>query len=535
MNNLGADALSFFLANKAVKIGAKAGAKATQPLSEVRKAAAERIRGPIRETLGVPEVTEKTVEKFGMKAADIREKNAAILQRQELNSQIQDASKELDDKYQAAEKKAKAEDDAAWEAWRDKVGKTEIASDAIVNAIKESRSVMDPEDVAEFRKVLKETKPGEGEAGEVQETRDSIAKNQGAGSYEEASPALKAVIDDIVKRVGLDADEAETVKAVGADRLHVWKTQLEYAVRKATRGNVRYGIGQVLDTVRTTEDQLSTAAGADAELAKARALHGPYKDTFVNPPTVPATTASRSLLETAPEHVKATQQAKRLAQVARYDPSVTELANRITQMRKRAATLPKNAPTKSGLVNAPNAPNIQAENLKFIRSALRRYGKVGGWVLRLVVGGLTVHLAKGTLSALSGDLLIGQAAVTLLTRALRSESMLEWLSKPSAEDMKAINSLPPEDASRLRQALGALAEEEKRTHPEKASVKIAPAMAAFLAGATVRQPTKSLKELRDEANKRKAPATAAAPPGPQSSAQPYTHIFDEERGMIVPA
>lgn len=53
------------------------------------------------------------------------------------------------------------------------------------------------------------------------------------------------------------------------------------------------------------------------------------------------------------------------------------------------------------------------------------------------------------------------------------------------------------------------------------------------AAATQISTPRSLKELREEANKRKAPA--APPPGPQSSAMPYTHIFDEERGMIVPA
>ena len=257
---------------------------------------------------------------------------------------LNDASKQMQEKFETAQKKAKAEDDAAWDDWRNKVAGKEAPSDAIVNQINASKSTMDPEDVGEFRKVLKETKPTGAEVSELQSTRNSIAKQNGLGeSYDKASPDNKKAIDKIVNRLGLDVDEteAEATKPVDATRLHVWKTQLEYAVRSATRGNVRYAIGQVLDAVRKTEDQLSEEAGAGKELEKARALHGPYKDTFVNPPTRPQTVAEKSLAETSPEFAREQKRTERVKMVGNYDPSIPQLAEHISNLREGLKALQK--------------------------------------------------------------------------------------------------------------------------------------------------------------------------------------------------
>jgi len=560
-------------------------------LGEVPGKVKEGFRGGIRETMGVPESTEKVVAGYGKEAESARGKNAvqlrneakerqnvtkrnlkakqehqaAVEKSQEHNkAALRDEAKrvnteqklnvttqKLEDKIGKAQVKAKAADDAAWDTWREKVAGEEVPSESIVNAIKAQRSVMDPEDVAEFRRVLNETKPGRGEAGEVRETQNSIAKNQGANSYEDASPALKKVIDDVIQRIGLDPDEAVAAKPVGALRLHVWKTQLEYAVRNATRGNVRYAIGQVLDNVRAAESELSKKAGAEKELDTARSLHGPYVDTFRNPPTAPRTVAGKVLTETNPERMQQKLQAKRLAMLGKYDKSIPATAKNIADLRKGLKALPKEAPMRekievppaaSGLeryakpgepTEMPKAPNLQEANARYINNALRKYGRLGSWVLRLVAGGIATNLAHGNISLLSGDLLIGQTAVTLLTKALRSESVLKWLSAPSAEDIREINSLPPADAARMRQALGALAQEERRTNPAKASVPIAPAMAAFLSGRTTQAQAKSLQQLRQEAEQRRtaglAGAESAAPATPGETMQ---EVPPEVSGLV---
>jgi hypothetical protein len=561
-------------------------------LGEVPGKVKEGFRGGVRETMGVPESTEKVVAGYGKEAESARGKNAvqlrneakerqnvtkrnlkakqehqaAVEKSQEHNkAALRDEAKrvnteqklnvttqKLEDKIGKAQVKAKAADDAAWDTWRKKTAGKKTQSEPIVNTINAQRAVMDPEDVAEFRRVLKESKPGSGEKSETAATRDQIAQtNLGEKDYDSASPANKEAVNTIIQRLGLDADEPVTLKEIDGQRLHVWKTQLEYAVRSATRGNVRYAIGQVLDKVRAAENKLSEEAGAKKELDTARSLHGPYVDTFRNPPTAPRTVAGKVLTETSPERMQQKLQAKRLAMLGKYDKSIPATAKNIADLRKGLKALPKEAPMRekievppaaSGLeryakpgepTEMPKAPNLQEANARYINNALRKYGRLGSWVLRLVAGGIATNLAHGNISLLSGDLLIGQTAVTLLTKALRSESVLKWLSAPSAEDIREINSLPPADAARMRQALGALAQEERRTNPAKASVPIAPAMAAFLGGRTTQAQAKSLQQLRQEAEQRRtaglAGAESAAPATPGETMQ---EVPPEVSGLV---
>jgi hypothetical protein len=131
---------------------------------------------------------------------------------------------------------------------------------------------------------------------------------------------------------------------------------------------------------------------------------------------------------------------------------------------------------------------------------------------------------------------------TLLADLLEKPGVAEWLSKITPQDAAAWEKLPPEQKALftkdMTQLVGAA---------QKKGIPVAPSMLAFLAGAAGSQPAaaKSLKELREEAEKRKAAATAAEseqvepeeakPVEPQSFARPYTHVFDEEKGVIVPA
>ena len=106
-----------------------------------------------------------------------------------------------------------------------------------------------------------------------------------------------------------------------------------------------------------------------------------------------------------------------------------------------------------------------------------------------------------------------------------------------------ISHLPPEDAAKLRQVLGKLAEVDEQRPSNKPKPTIAPAMAAWLAGGAASQkgekanPTDLKKQAEDlqnsfhRAGMAQHPAQPAAP-GPQSFLRP-THRFDETSGNIV--
>jgi hypothetical protein len=506
---------------------------------ELRKGMLPGLRAGIRNTLGVPEHTDKTVAAFGKDAEAVREKNkveaeknrqaeikahkdnqeaaqahqtardeaskhnAEVLRdrakRTQATQDLETASQKLERRIDAAQKKAKGADDAAWDAWRKKVGVAETDPTPAVETIGKMRSVMDTEDAAEFQRVIKEASP-EADAA-LLGVRDSIMQNQFPGTtWDKLSAAQKSGIDNVLKSLGFDPTALNAAAPVSAPRLHVWKTQLEYAVRKATRGNVRYAIGQVLDAVRDMESQLSTAAGADKELARARALHGPYMDAFRNSPNVPRTVASEVRAKVTPEFTRDEALEKKIAMLAKFDPSLPNLVDGIRNLQQGLNALPKEAPLRTQLKDnppplgtpvkpkltdptpPPAVPNLQAENLLFIRQQLRRYGTLGAFVLRGIVGGTLGAAFHGSISGVVTEQLVGWEAVSLLTKALRSERALNWLAKPSVEDMKAIATLPPADAARLRTALNTLADHERKVDPAARKIKIAPEMASWLAG-----------------------------------------------------
>jgi len=531
LGNVGGDVATMYVAGKATEAPGKIAS------GELRQRALENLRGGIRDTMGVAENTEKTVGKFGAESEAVRAKNVAeaeknrqarvkALQQQreaerghqtasgetrehnvavlrdrakrmKAEQDLDLASRRLQQRIETAQKRAKAVDDAAWAAWRDKVGAAEADPTPIREIIGNMHSVMDPEDVAEFRRVIQESTP------EVNKTaQEAIIHSTYPGKrWEQLTQAERDYVGQALKAIGFDPN---VVQPVSADRLHVWKTQLEYAVRKATRGNVRYAIGQVLDSVRDMETQLSAAAGADKELNLARRLHGPYMDTFRNSPNMPVTVASNVRAKVTPEFTKESGMDRQIAMLGRYDSSIPNLVDHIGNLQQGLRALPKDAPLREQLkpnpppleasgkpkpiepTSPPEAPNLQAENRKFINRQLRRYGRVGSWVLRGLVGGGTIALAHGNLGELGGGLLLGQAGVTLLTKALRSEGVLNWLAKPSAEDMRMFNSLPPEDAAHLRTALNTLANYERTVDAPARKIRIAPAMARFLSATAER-------------------------------------------------
>lgn len=334
--------------------------------AKIKEANARTIKRHADQRLKAMKKNTETMAKYTDDVAKVQKDNADVLRdvakRKETQQKLGTASQELDQKIQAARTKAKADDDAAWDSWRKKVGTAAAPSDEIVAQIKASRSVMDPEDVAEFRRVLKETQPTGADVSELQTTRNSIARENHMGeSYDKASPTSKKAIDEIIGRLGLDLDTEEVVEAkpIDALRLHVWKTQLEYAVRSATRGNVRYAIGQVLDKVRDTETALSKEAGADEELVAARKLHGPYKDTFVNSPNEPTTTAGTVQSKVTPEFKKESTLNKQLAMLGEYDASIPQLAEHINNLHEGLKALPEEGPLREKLKPLPPSPQLE--------------------------------------------------------------------------------------------------------------------------------------------------------------------------------
>jgi flagellar biosynthesis GTPase FlhF len=572
--------------------------KHAEETARIREANARVVKKYADQHLQTLKKNKETLAKHEADVAKVHKENADVLRdvakRKETQQKLDISSQELDQKIQAARTKAKAADDAAWNSWREKVGMTTAPSDDIVAQIKASRSVMDPEDVAEFSRVLKESQPTGTEAVELQATRNSLAKNQGLESYEKASPEMRATINDIIQRIGLNPDDegAAPAKPIDALRLHVWKTQLEYAVRKATRGNVRYAIGQVLDKVRATETALSKEAGADKELAAARELHGPYKDTFVNSPNEPTTVAGTVQSKVAPEFKKESALKKQLAMLGEYDASIPQLAEHIDNLRQGLKSLPEEGPLREKLKPLPPTPELEripapptvgdareghrlqpepatpipAEqtisqpervehpdrpkeqtltpadivanrkaNIADLTKSLRTQG------VRRTINALYYTVPGAILAKLLGRpgyaaLEVAMAPVILvgshaLSNLLDRPEVVAWLSKVTPRDLAMVRSLPPEMQAVFTKNLDSLA----KTATQK-GLTVSKGLTAFIAGNAVAN-NQNLQQLRQKAQQmqQQQEAATSAKEDVQETADQLQEAADQlQQGTMTP-
>jgi hypothetical protein len=474
----------------------------------------------------------------------------------------------------------------------------------VVAEINKQSANMTPSQVAQFRDILKQSTPEAGGVTELQKLRNDIAKNNlGASTYDELSPEKKDAVDKIVEQANpeLAAQAKQGVTGptvageVPASRLHGWKSELERAVRN-TEGNVQHAVAQVLDRVRALEGDVSKQYNANAELTAARKIHGPYMDNFVNSPNEPPTNANTMVKDVHPDYVSTNKLLAKGKNLGAYDPKIPELVQSIQNDLDVAKQLPGDAKVREMMSQQPPEPpkpkplpkppvpplppnepvypqppkpfepseynqpkpteplpdaaNIGKKMYNEIHWGLRKYGGLGPWVLRSIIGGEAINmLFHGHLSTFGTTMLIGQTAVSLLTHALRRESVLKFLAQPTVEELKMLDSLSGPDQARVRQALGALAAKDAERLGGKPLPTFNPRIAQFLLGSAVGQKQPTLEDLKKEAEDRRPedtpePEQQAAPsepeseeePGPQSNAAKpaWTHVFNENTGTIVP-
>ncbi|HEX5426655.1 MAG TPA: hypothetical protein VFW94_24295 [Candidatus Acidoferrales bacterium] len=506
--------------------------------------------------------------------------------RNRLETDIASKSAELHRRIEDAETKAKQADDQAWNRWRGKLLGVKVDMTPVVNEIEAQEANMNPAQVREFNDILRETKPEKGTKTPKEEA-DELATQAFGTDYDHLNPDQKKVLDEDLQSRGIDITKTGTLKEVPATRLHGWKSQLERSVRSAKDGVVVHAIGQVLDRVRKLEDDVSAAHNASGELQQARELHGPYKEAFVNSPGEPPTVASAYQKKVAPEFTDEQVLEAHAKKLGHYDPEIPKLGAQLQADRAQLKEIPDEPalrklasekvpeppapeplpeepeippPPKEpkypeppsppepepyeqpeGRPSTPEAEDFTPERKAVLLREIEKYGAVGQWASRMIFGTifdlgfkmLTGGPIRGV-GMFGSTFLIGQGALRLISHVMRRESVLDWLAKPTAEDLKIIETLPPEDAERLKAVISSLAMEDVKRHPDEKNVHIAPAVAAFLGieGSTKAGSPQTLEELKAEAEKYAPKSDMKAVPSGLPSG--VTHYFDPGSNQILP-
>jgi hypothetical protein len=409
----------------------------------------------------------------------------------ELDRRIPQAAANYDDRLAQAKRTAVSENDAAWDALREKTTGHTTPLGPIQEAAHNAQS-LDPVNGAIFQSVDREE--GIPQAVRRVSDADGIPMSESDPGYDE----------NYQRMYGSPPPFDEGAPEVNFNRLHRWNQWLNHRKTGRLEAGQKQAYDIMQDAVERGMGDIAKKAGAEGDWRDAKRSHSQMSEAFRDSPTERSTRATKEVRETAgSNYVKQRDFEKRMQMLRRYDADIPAHAETLRAMREERDTIkpgeykkhpeplkpyeepkPKlkkayGEPNGSGVL--PDAPDITTERRAQMVTKLKKYGMVGTWVTRLVIGGATEAVLKGHgVTALGSDLFMGQVGVSVLSRILRRDSVLDWMAKPTTEDLERINALPPKDAARLRSALTGLADIDRRD-TKVASEPIDPRVAAFLA------------------------------------------------------
>lgn len=530
---------------------------------EFNKKELERVQDEGQKRLEALKKNKDKITDYEERREAVKKQNTANYRReirqQNLQTKLKTATEKLDTLYQKAFKDATTAYNVPWNKWRDLVKGAKADMSSAVGEIKTQAESMNPQQVTQFREIMRETTPARGDMSELQKMREDIVKsNKFGGSYDTLSPANKEAVDKIIGDLSLDdisnGGSTSGIKDVPAERLHTWKSQLEKAVRTEKDGMVRYAIGKVLDQLRMTEQNVSASVGPDAvkQLTKARAITGPYFDAFFKSPEDLPRAAGQSLREQNPEFAREKGAEQRLERIAKYSPELGAAAKLVSNLKEGLEDLAKerNIGKRSELPIKPDLPSVpprpepagkfqpepfdaktgpknavvpdrptteeaakkslsvedyqkwKAENVAKAAQHIRDLA-----ISRAMYAGMTAipvsiaSFALGHPGAAALELSTPVAVVEFsnaVANLLDKPGVVEYLSRVNSKDVAAFEKLPPKQKALFKDDMRALTKEAK-----KKGVTISPVFSAFIASPVAGQREKkpTPKELLDEAHR----------------------------------
>jgi hypothetical protein len=430
--------------------------------------------------------------------------------REEAQKNYDKATQDYFENERKVKGQAKAANDVQWDALRKKVGDVPIDPSGLTNVVEQQRSAIStPEEAKLFDDQLRSKM-----------TPEEVAEDMGlAEEYDKLSPEMKANVDKMTSSLdnlgGIAKDGSEPLTF---NKLHGIYTELGM---KLSRGNLPGQVWQGLKTLRESiGGMMQTVAdqgGVGEDLKAARQSNREYQEAFGRKPVDRMTLMDQRMQETNPEAFKAQREQARLAALAKISPDLVEQNKNVQAARAAAEGFPSQESLRKGLPQPPDrpaekplpgqprlkplpgkpelksytephpltpeaeVPNISEAERTKIKESLKRYGRAGAWVFRLGIGtALGSSLLEGHhMQGFGSQYVLGEVGLQALTRILQRPNVLDWMTRPSVETLRAIDSVRPEDAARLRSGLTQMALKDIEDK-HAASGKIDPRTAKFL-------------------------------------------------------
>ena len=256
----------------------------------------------------------------------------------------------------AADTHAKAEENTAWSAWRQKTAGKTLDGGQITGPLGKLRL-----DSPEVDRTLNQLEPRGDEVPQESpyaQLRARVSQEHFGKDYEGLSPVKQDEIDDLLHSDGHSPEpiafDPQAGQPITIDRVQRASSILQRYIRSGRfEGPLLGEMKQVAKVLRNAVTRASADAGAAPELESARTATITYQDAFGKERRVPATARTIREKQINPEAFKERADEERLAKARRYDPTLVDSYRKVKAAREALKKLPAEDQLRKGLKQVP--------------------------------------------------------------------------------------------------------------------------------------------------------------------------------------
>jgi hypothetical protein len=286
--------------------------------------------------------------------------NALELRRQ-LEQTYQKATADHYAKEQATDTQAKAEENTAWQGWRQKTAGKTLDGGLIAEPLQKLRL-----DSPEVDRTLNQLEPRGDEVPQESpytQIRAQAAQKQFGKDYESLIPVKQDEIDDLLHSSGYSPEpiafDPQAGQPISIDRVQRASSILQRYIRSGRfEGPLLGEMKQVAKVLRNAVTRASADAGATPELDAARNSTVTYQNAFGRERNMPATARTIREKQLNPEAFQERADEERLAKARRYDPTLVDSYRQVKAARKALDSLSPEDQIRKRLRQVPPPPTV---------------------------------------------------------------------------------------------------------------------------------------------------------------------------------
>lgn len=285
-----------------------------------------------------------------------------LAMRQKQQADLDDMTQKYYAQEDAAKAKAKGEENAAWQPWREKMDGVTIDGSEIAEPLQKIATSS-----PEVARVLRQLQPPAAEAAPDSSyamDRAAIMKSQGyKGSYFDQPEGTRTIIDKIAASSGFEPDpidfDPQPGKPIPVDQVHRANSILQSAIRNGRyEGPILGELKQVGKVLRAAVSRASGEQGALADLTSAREATMKYQDAFGRERYQPTTQDEIREKQANPEAFKERDDEDRLSKASQFDPDLVDSFRGVKAARENLKKLPTEDTLRKSLKQIPQPPSV---------------------------------------------------------------------------------------------------------------------------------------------------------------------------------